>query len=124
MNKIYIDLLLREMRKAFKDYGLTIVITLGLYVLLINFNSDFQLSSSVPAPSGTSMPTGLLITVYLTAAFVSGLLASIFASAKNRHAGYWMIFCFLIPPMIVLLFLLPKGRYLHHAHRDPFHDGE
>lgn len=70
------------------------------------------------------MGTGMLITVYLTSAFVAALLASSMASAKNRHPGYWMIFCFLIPPLIVLLLILPKGRYVHHPHRDPFHDGE
>jgi hypothetical protein len=70
------------------------------------------------------MGTGMLITVLLTSALVAGLLGSTMAAAKQRHPGYWMIFCFLIPPLIVLLLLLPKGRYVHHPHRDPFQDGE
>jgi hypothetical protein len=70
------------------------------------------------------MGTGMLITVYLTSAFVGGVLASSVAAAKNRHPGYWMIFCFLIPPLIFLLLILPKGRYFHNPHRDPFADGE
>jgi hypothetical protein len=70
------------------------------------------------------METGMLITVYLTSAFVAGVLATIVAQAKSRHPGYWKIFCFLIPPVVFLLLILPKGRYLHHPHHDPFHDGE
>jgi hypothetical protein len=66
------------------------------------------------------MDTGMLITVYLSSALAAGLLSTAMASAKHRHPGYWMIFCFLIPPFIVLLLILPKGRYLHYPHRDPF----
>jgi hypothetical protein len=69
------------------------------------------------------MDTGLLITVYLVSAFVAGLAATMVARAKYRHAGYWMLACFLFPPLILLLLLLPKGRNVQDPRRDPF-DGK
>jgi cyanate permease len=66
------------------------------------------------------METGMLITVYLTSALVAGLAATLVARAKNRHSGYWMLVCFLLPPLILLLLILPKGRHVYHPRRDPF----
>lgn len=68
------------------------------------------------------MSTGMLITVYLSSALIAAIIASIVAPVKNRHVGYWMIFAFLIPPAILILLLMPRGRRPHHYGRDPFHD--
>ena len=68
------------------------------------------------------METGMLITVYLTSALVAGLIAGIVAPAKRRHGGYWVMFCFLCPPLVILLLILPRGRFYHDPRRDPFHD--
>jgi hypothetical protein len=64
------------------------------------------------------------ITVYLASALVAGLLATLVARLKNRHSGYWMLFCFLFPPLILLLFILPKGKNIHDPNRDPFTDDD
>lgn len=68
------------------------------------------------------MDTGQLITIYLVAAFVAGLVATMVARAKNRHSGYWMLVCFLFPPLILLLLVLPKGKNVHDPQRDPFEE--
>lgn len=51
---------------------------------------------------------GLDITVYLVLALIGGIAGATIASAKNRHAGFWMVLCFLVPPAILLLLLLPR----------------
>ena len=66
------------------------------------------------------METGQLITAYLVSAVVAGLIATIVALAKRRHPGYWMLACFLFPPLIFLLLILPKGKNVHNPQRDPF----
>ena len=66
------------------------------------------------------METGQLITVYLVSAVVAGLIVTIVARAKRRHSGYWMLACFLFPPFILLLLVLPKGKHVHNPQRDPF----
>jgi hypothetical protein len=70
------------------------------------------------------METGMLITVYLTSALVAGLLAGIIAPAKRRHGGYWVLFSFLFPPSVLLLLILPRGRFHHNPRRDPFQDSD
>jgi hypothetical protein len=66
------------------------------------------------------MDTGQLITVYLVSAVVAGLAATMVARAKRRHSGYWMLVCFLFPPLILLLLILPKGQNAQDPQRDPF----
>ena len=56
------------------------------------------------------MSAGLDITVYLTMALIGGIAGATIASAKNRHVGFWMVLCFLIPPAILLLLLLPPSK--------------
>jgi cyanate permease len=68
------------------------------------------------------MDAGMLITVYLTSALVAAIIASIAAPVKRRHVGYWMIFAFLLPPIVLILLILPRGRRVHNYNRDPFHD--
>lgn len=66
------------------------------------------------------MDTGVLMTVYLATALVAGLAATMVARAKNRHSGYWMLVCFLVPPLILVLLILPSGGNVHDPERDPF----
>lgn len=68
------------------------------------------------------MNAAMIITVYLTSALVAAIIASIAAPVKRRHAGYWMIFAFLFPPIVLVLLFLPRGRRVHNYNRDPFHD--
>jgi len=68
------------------------------------------------------MTAGTLITVYLTSALIAALIAGIVAPIKRRHPGYWVVFCFLIPPSVLLLLILPRGRSQYDPHRDPFSD--
>ncbi len=67
------------------------------------------------------MHAGLAITIYLTSALVAGVVAGATAPNKRRHPGYWTIFSFLVPPTVLLLLLLPRGRGVHRAH-DPYDD--
>jgi hypothetical protein len=53
---------------------------------------------------------GLWITGLATAAFFSSLAAGIISRRKRRNQMFWMIFCFVLPPVLALLILLPKGR--------------
>ena len=41
-------------------------------------------------------------------AIAASLLAGAVAGYKNRDVSYWMGWCFLLPPMIVALFLIPS----------------
>lgn len=70
------------------------------------------------------MTTAMLITVYLAAALVCGLLAAVVAPARGRHSGYWLIAAFLFPPSVILLLLLPRGRGNYRHGADPFRDAD
>lgn len=67
------------------------------------------------------MNAGLAITVYLTSALVAGVIAGATAPNKRRHPGYWTILAFLVPPTVLLLLLLPRGKGVHRAD-DPYYD--
>lgn len=67
------------------------------------------------------MQPGLEITIYLASALVAGVVAAATAPNKRRHPGYWMIFSFLLPPAVLLLLLLPRGRGNYRAD-DPYAD--
>lgn len=43
------------------------------------------------------------------AMIVSGLLGGLTAGFKNRDASSWAAYCFLFPPTLLLLLLLPKN---------------
>jgi hypothetical protein len=53
---------------------------------------------------------GLDITVYLTMALIGGIAGAVIANAKNRHAGFWMVLCLLLPPAVLVLLLLPRSK--------------
>jgi len=40
----------------------------------------------------------------LAAAAVAGILAGV----KNRDYSFWMAWCFLVPPLVIMLALLPR----------------
>lgn len=42
--------------------------------------------------------------VALTAAFLGGVLAGV----KNRDYSFWIAWCFVLPPMLLFILLLPK----------------
>ena len=70
------------------------------------------------------MDTGMIITVYLSAALVCGIIAAVAAPARGRHTGYWLIAAFLVPPTVIFLFLLPRGKGRYEHGRDPFFDSD
>jgi hypothetical protein len=35
-------------------------------------------------------------------------LAAVFAGQKNRDFSYWMAWCFVFPPLVIWLMLMPK----------------
>lgn len=55
--------------------------------------------------------TGLAITIYLASAITAGVVGGAVAAKKKRHQGFWTVFAFLFPPLLLFLFLLPKGDY-------------
>ena len=67
------------------------------------------------------MNPGLAITVYLISALIAGVVAGATASNKRRHPGYWTVISFLIPPTVLLLLLLPRGKGVYRAD-DPYAD--
>jgi MFS family permease len=41
-------------------------------------------------------------------AFLGAVLGGLLAGPKNRDFSYWMAWCFVFPPLVILLLLLPK----------------
>jgi cyanate permease len=58
------------------------------------------------------MPAGLAITIYLASALVAGTLGGTIAPRKKRHSGFWTTAAFLFPPLLLILIVLPRGRYV------------
>ncbi len=52
------------------------------------------------------LPHGIVIwgLAALSAAFLGGVLAGV----KNRDASFWIAWCFVLPPMLLFILLLPK----------------
>ena len=48
------------------------------------------------------------IVIWGFTSIAASLLAGIVAGMKNRDVSHWMGWCFLLPPMIVALLLIPK----------------
>ena len=69
------------------------------------------------------MHAGLAITIYLSSALVAGIIAGATAANKRRHPGYWTIFALLMPPTVLLLLLLPRGKGVYRTD-DPYYERE
>jgi hypothetical protein len=48
------------------------------------------------------------IVVWGAAAIAASVLAGFLAGVKNRDLSFWMAWCFLLPPLVLWLLLLPK----------------
>lgn len=48
------------------------------------------------------------IVIWGLTALVTTALAGLLAGRKNRDYSFWMAWCFLVPPAILLLAFLPK----------------
>lgn len=49
------------------------------------------------------------IVIWGAVSIVSAALAAIFAAQKNRSVSTWAAWCFLLPPLVVLIMLMPKN---------------
>jgi hypothetical protein len=58
------------------------------------------------------MTAGLLITIYLATSLFAGTVAGVVAPRKRRHHGFWTTGSFLFPPLLLILLVLPRGRYV------------
>lgn len=65
-------------------------------------------------------PGMLILTFYPAAMFVCGVAAAVIAKNKRRDEVIWGIFCFLLPALLIVLLLLPRGNRPHGRH--PFDD--
>ena len=53
--------------------------------------------------------TGIqLIVIWGVAAILTAALAGFAAGWKNRDYSFWMAWCFLLPPLLLVLLLMPK----------------
>jgi hypothetical protein len=49
-----------------------------------------------------------IITIWGLTAIAATLIAGIVAALKNRDVSYWMGWCFVLPPMLIALIMIPK----------------
>lgn len=49
------------------------------------------------------------ILIWSIVAFGAALMAAFLASWKNRDYSFWAAWCFLLPPLLLVLALLPKN---------------
>ncbi len=47
------------------------------------------------------------IVIWGLTAIAASLLAGAVAGVKNRDVSYWMGWCFVFPPMVIALFMIP-----------------
>ena len=63
------------------------------------------------------------ITIWGLTAIAASLIAGLLASIKNRNVSYWMGWCFILPPMLIALAIIPKLSEPRPARRsDDDHD--
>jgi hypothetical protein len=48
------------------------------------------------------------IVIWGLVAIASGVLAGILAGIKNRDYSFWIAWCFLLPPLLLFLVMLPR----------------
>lgn len=49
-----------------------------------------------------------LIVIWGLTAIASAVLAGILAGVKNRDYSFWIAWCFLLPPLVLFLLILPR----------------
>jgi hypothetical protein len=54
------------------------------------------------------------IAIWGIVSIVASLSAGAIAAWKNRHVSYWMGWCFIVPPMIIALLLIPALKAPRH----------
>ena len=48
------------------------------------------------------------IVIWGAVAIAAMIAAAVLASQKNRNRSYWMAWCFVLPPLVLILLLLPR----------------
>jgi hypothetical protein len=66
-------------------------------------------SSDEPATSEGEMTMQWIVAWGLVAVAASAL-AAVLAGFKNRDYSYWMAWCFVVPPLVLWLLMLPKNK--------------
>lgn len=62
---------------------------------------------------------GLWITLVAMAAFICSFVGAIVARMKRRNQLFWLIACFVLPPLLlILLFLPPRSRRNRWQYRE------
>lgn len=72
------------------------------------------------------MENGEIITILLIVFIVAPLIAAFVSERKNRDRNLWILVCFLCPPLLLVLFILPKRKAPPRrmfADDDPQNDG-
>lgn len=49
------------------------------------------------------------IVIWGAVSLVSAALAAVFAGQKNRNVSFWTAWCFLVPPLVIWLMLMPRN---------------
>lgn len=57
------------------------------------------------------------ILIWGLSSITAAALAGAFAGAKNRDTSFWMAWCFLFPPLVIWLMLMPKNKGPRPARR-------
>lgn len=57
------------------------------------------------------------IVIWGLTAIAAAILAGIVAGIKNRNVSYWMGWSFVLPPMVITLFLIPALKEPRPARR-------
>lgn len=50
------------------------------------------------------------VVIWGAAAISAAILAAILAALKNRDYSFWIAWCFLVPPLVIVLALLPRNQ--------------
>ena len=58
-----------------------------------------------------------IFVIWGISAVAAAALAAVFAGQKNRDYSYWIAWCFLFPPLVIWLMLMPKQQGPSHASR-------
>jgi uncharacterized membrane protein YfcA len=48
------------------------------------------------------------VVIWVLAAIASAFLGGVLAGVKNRDHSFWIAWCFVLPPMLLFILLLPK----------------